>query len=138
MTLSGGHIPREVLSSLVDGECGVADRREAHEHLQTCPDCRRCMKEFTAVQSMVADLPPLVAPRSVVEAALVQSTRTVISVRRKLVLAATAAAALITLGGLAAPAERDQPPVDAFVSRHVSVNAGNMGSGEVLFAVTGR
>lgn len=133
-----GHISREVLSSLVDGECSSSQRRTVHEHLQGCAECRQCVKEFTEVQSLVSRLPALVAPSALVEAALHQDQRSRASLRKRLVLAGAAAATLITLGGLASPAERNQPPIDTFVSRHVGVNAGNQVSGEVLFAVTSR
>jgi anti-sigma factor RsiW len=141
------HVEREILSALIDGELDAAQRRQVHEHLQECADCREAVDEFSHVHGMVGDLPRLIAPEAFVsqalrprEASRVQTaTSTVLAGRRKWVAAGLAAAGLaITIGGLAAPAPATEPPVDLFIERHVSVHAGVETGGQVLFAVNGR
>ncbi|HVE92194.1 MAG TPA: zf-HC2 domain-containing protein [Actinomycetota bacterium] len=136
-----GHVDPEVLSALVDGECGPDERRHAHAHLVHCDDCRQRMSEISTVQSLVSGLPLIAAPEDLVCAVLAPQRAKVIDLsrgrRRYAAAAAAAVFAAVTLGGLAAPAEQERPPVDVLMTRHVSVNSGVVG-GEVLFAVTGR
>ena len=140
------HVEREILSALIDGELDAAQRREVHDHLQACAPCREAMEEFTQIHGLVGELPRLIAPESFVSVALrpPESSRmrtastALLSGRRKWVAAGIAAAALgITFGGLATPAPAAQPPVGAFIDRHVSVHSGVETAGHVLFAVNG-
>lgn len=134
-----------VLSALVDGECGPEERRFVHEHLQECPPCRRLVSEFSTVRRLVGGLERRGAPESLVRGALVRPrdmrelVRSALRGRRRYVaLGAAAAAVVVSLGGLASPADQNEPPVDVFVARHASVSAGNHMAGQVIFAVTGR
>jgi anti-sigma factor RsiW len=139
------HVEREILSALIDGELDAAQRREVYEHLQQCAPCREAMEEFSHVHGLVGELPRLIAPESFVSVALREPTESsrvrtattaLLSGRRKWVAAGIAAAALgITFGGLATPAPAAQPPVGAFIDRHVSVHSGVETAGHVLFAV---
>lgn len=140
------HVEREILSALIDGELDAAQRREVHEHLQECTACREAMDEFSHVHGLVGELPRLIAPESFVSVALrpprASLARTTASSllagRRKWAAAGIVGAALaITLGGLATPAPAEQPPVGAFIDRHVSVHSGIENTGHVLFAVNG-
>jgi anti-sigma factor RsiW len=139
------HVEREILSAMVDGECGADERRYVHDHLQECDGCRELAEEFGLVQGLLTGLPRLVAPESFVSDALEphSSPRTVVRRtfrgRRRYVAAAAAAVAIgVTGAGLAAPPPSREPPVDVFLTRHVSVSSGNGVGGEVLFAVNGR
>ena len=141
------HVEREILSALVDGELTPEERRFVHEHLQQCDGCREAADEFMHIHGLVGDLPRLVAPESFVSQALRPPQRSrVVSVttwpargRRRWALAGAAAAGIaVTLAGLAAPPPADEPPVDRFIARHVSVHAGVEAGGQVLFAVNGR
>ena len=139
------HLDPDLLSALVDGEVGVEERRDAHAHLQECASCRQTLESYGAVRRMVADLPRLAAPESIVAAALAPETGAAAFVRRtfrgprRYVAAGLAAAALaVTVAGVAVPADEQRAPVDVFVARHAGVSAGNSVSGQVIFAVTGR
>jgi anti-sigma factor RsiW len=147
MTFYPRHVEREILSALIDGELDPSQRREVYEHLQECAACREAVDEFSHIHGMVGDLPRLIAPEEFVsealrprEASRVQTaTSTVLAGRRKWVAAGLAAAGLaITVGGLATPAPANEPPVDVFIERHVSVHTGVETGGQVLFAVNGR
>jgi anti-sigma factor RsiW len=138
------HVEREILSALIDGELDAAQRREVHDHLQECAPCREAMDEFSQIHGLVGELPRLIAPESFVSVALRPqdssrvrtATSALLSGRRKWVAAGAAALALgITFGGLATPAPASQPPVGAFIDRHVSVHSGVETAGHVLFAV---
>ncbi|MEX0874359.1 MAG: zf-HC2 domain-containing protein [Actinomycetota bacterium] len=141
------HVEREILSALIDGELDPSQRREVYEHLQECAACRETVEEFSNIHGLVGDLPRLIAPEAFVSEALrprdpsrVQAaTSTIFGGRRKWIAAGMAAAGFaITIGGLAAPAPANEPPVDVFIERHVTVHAGVETGGQVLFAVNGR
>lgn len=140
------HVEREILSALIDGELDPEERRFVHEHLQQCDACREASEEFAHIHGMVGDLPRLIAPEAFVSAALRPRERSrvgstaiwVLSGRRRWFVAGiAAAAAAVTLAGLAAPQPATEPPVDRFIARHVTVHSGAAG-GQVLFAVNGR
>jgi anti-sigma factor RsiW len=141
------HVEREILSALIDGELDATERRFVHEHLQQCAECREAAEEFTSVHGLIGELPRLVAPEAFVSKALAPPRRTraraVTSValagKRRWVAAGIAlAAAGITLAGLFTPPPSTTPPVDEFVTRHVSVHSAADVGGQVLFAVNGR
>lgn len=140
------HVEREILSALVDGELGPEERRYVYEHLQTCVDCRELSDAFGVVRGMVSGLPRMAAPEAFVSDVLrAPATGPARTVRRALrgprgwVAAGAALAAIgVTLAGLVAPPPAAQPPIGAFVSRHVTVSSGNTVGGQVLFAVSGR
>lgn len=137
------HVDREILSALVDGECSPEERRYAHEHLQDCASCREAASVFGAVQGYVAELPRLVAPESFVATVLEprelgggQRLREVFrGPRRYAAVAVVAAGLAVSLAGLATPPPQEDPPVEMFMMRHVSVNDGSHVGGQVLFAV---
>jgi anti-sigma factor RsiW len=138
------HVEREILSALTDGELSVEERRFVHDHLQQCDACREAAEEFAALHGMVGDLPKLIAPESFVSAALLPRERSrgrsaagwaLTGRRRWLVAGVGAAAAAVTLAGLAAPQPATEPPVGRFIARHVSLHSGAESSGQVLFAV---
>ena len=140
------HVEREILSALIDGELDAAQRREVHDHLQECAPCREAIEEFSHIHGLVGELPRLIAPESFVSVALRPpdpsrmrtATTALLSGRRKWVAVGIGAVALgITFGGLATPAPAAQPPVGAFIDRHVSVHSGVETAGHVLFAVNG-
>ncbi|HVL80688.1 MAG TPA: zf-HC2 domain-containing protein [Actinomycetota bacterium] len=133
------HIRSEVMSAIVDGESTAEERRTADVHLQGCAECRRALSELSSVRDLVSALPRLEAPEEVVQAALRPGRVRLLSPRRRLVALAAAAAVVVSLAGVVRPPEPEaEPPVDAFVARHVGVSAGNQSAGEVLFAVPGR
>lgn len=140
------HVEREILSALLDGELDAEQRRYVHEHLRDCDACREAAEEFGAIKGMVTELPRLVAPEAFVSRAMTPSRsrarRLAASAlrgrRRWIVGGLAAAAAAITIGGLFAPQPANEPPVDVFVARHVSVHDGSEAGGDVLIAVNGR
>jgi anti-sigma factor RsiW len=142
------HVEREILSALIDGELSADERRMVHEHLQTCPACRETVEEFTQIHGMVGDLPRLVAPAAfvsdVVDRPLRPPMRSQVAAvalggRRRWVALGLAAGAIgISLAGLATSPPADEPPVNAFIERHVSTHVGVEPAAHVLFAVNGR
>lgn len=130
------HVRPDVLSALVDGECGPEEQRWAHSHLRDCAECRSVADGLAAVSDLLSGLPRLAAPPEVVDGALSFPGR---RPRLRWVAAAAAAVAVgVSLGGLAAPAERTEPPVEVFMTRHVGVNHSSQVGGQVLFAVHDR
>ncbi len=143
----GRHVEREILSALVDGELRPDERRLVHEHLQECADCRDIADELGHVQGLVGELPRLVAPVSFVSDVMQPARRPraralpsrAFSGRRRWIAAGVAAAAVATtLAGLVVPPEASEPPVDAYIERHVSVYPGVESGAGVLFAVPDR
>lgn len=138
------HVEREILSALLDGELPSSERRYVHEHLQDCSACREAADELSAIQGMIGELPRLVAPEAFVSDALEPRSGARVIVGRAVqgrlrwALVGLAASALaVTLSGLFAPPQAAEPPVDAFVARHVIVHDGTASGGQVLFGVTG-
>jgi predicted anti-sigma-YlaC factor YlaD len=137
------HVEREILSALLDGELGSAERKFVHDHLQECEACREAAVEFGAVKGIVGDLPRLVAPESFVSRALARrrsrarsAASAAVRGRRRWVVAGVLATAVgVTLAGLVAPRPSSQPPIDVYVARHISVSDGIDDGGQVLFAV---
>lgn len=141
------HVEREILSALIDGELAPGDRRFVHEHLQDCAPCRETLEEFTQIHGMVGGLPRLIAPAAFVSSALQPPRRTAprevaskaLTGRRRWVAAGlAAAAAAITLAGLAVPPDAEEPPVAVLMERHVSVHSGVEPGAQVIFAVNDR
>jgi anti-sigma factor RsiW len=142
------HVEREILSALIDGELAADERRMVHEHLQECVDCRETVEEFTQIHGMMVELPRLVAPASfvsdVVERPRRRSTPNQITAlalggRRRWVALGMAVGAIgISLAGLATPPPATQPPVNAYIERHVSTRLGVEPGAQVLVAVNGR
>jgi anti-sigma factor RsiW len=141
------HVEREILSALIDGELEADQRRAVHEHLQACAACRETVEEFTQIHGMMGRLPRLVAPESFVSTVLERPTRSVamrvagiaLAGRRRWITIGVAATALgISLAGLFISPPAEEPPVNAFIDRHVSTHSGVEPGAEVLFAVTGR
>lgn len=130
-----GHISNEILSALADGEADFSGRKWAHDHVGTCSQCRTMLGELTNVRHLIGGLPALVAPEAVISSALSIRSRSLHRGARWSLAVAATAAIVISLGGLASPADQHAPPVDAFVTRHVGVNAGSQAGAEVLFAV---
>jgi anti-sigma factor RsiW len=141
------HVEREILSALIDGELDSQERRLVHEHLQECAECRETLEEFTQVHGLVGELPRLVAPleflSDVLEPPRRRAPQKVAIVafsgrRRWIALGAAAAAIAVSLAGLFVPEPSREPPVDAFIERHVSVHNGVEPGAQVLFGVGGR
>jgi anti-sigma factor RsiW len=141
------HVEREILSALIDGELSAEERRFVHEHLQECAECRETAEEFTQIHGMMGGLPRLVAPETFVADVLQPprrapgmeiASRAMSGRRRWAALGLAAAAAAITLAGLAVPPPADEPPVDVFIERHVSVHSGVEPGAQVLLSVNGR
>lgn len=140
----GNHVEREILSALIDGELEPEERRFVHEHLQECADCREIADEFTHVHGLIGKLPKLVAPVSFLSDVLEKPKRSpprqaaafALAGRRRWVALGLAVTALaITLAGLVVPPAAQEPPVDAFIERHVSVHAGVEPGAYVLLGV---
>ncbi len=141
------HVEREILSALIDGELDIDERRYVHEHLQECAACREAAEEFGHIHGVVVGLPRLVAPAAFVSDVIGVRQRPraralasiVLGGKRRWVVAGSAAiAAAITLAGLVVQPAREQPPVDAFIERHVSVHTGVEPGAHVLIAVKER
>lgn len=141
------HVEREILSAMIDGELEADQRRAVHEHLQTCAACRETVEEFTQIHGLMGRLPRLVAPESFVSTVLERPSRSVtvrvvsvaLSGRRRWVLLGAAATAIgVSLAGLFVSPSAEEPPVNAFIDRHVSTHAGVEPGAQVLFAVTRR
>ena len=140
----GPHVEREILSAMIDGELDPGERRYVHEHLRDCAACREAAEEFSHIHGIVGELPRLVAPAAFVSDAIQAPTRSaqasvasrLLSGRRKWVVAGSAfVAAAVTLAGLVVPPVQQEPPVDAFIERHVSVHTGVEPGAHVLIAV---
>ena len=141
------HVEREILSAMIDGELEADQRRAVHEHLQTCAACRETVEEFTQIHGLMGGLPRLVAPESFVATVLERPTRSTasrvasvaLSGRRRWVLLGAAVTAIgVSIAGLFVSPPADEPPVNAFIDRHVSTHAGVEHGAQVLFAVTRR
>ncbi len=141
------HVEREILSAMIDGELEADQRREVHEHLQTCAACREAVEEFTQIHGLMGGLPRLVAPESFVSTVLERPTRSVasriagvaLSGRRRWITIGVAVTAIgISVAGLFVSPPAEEPPVNAFIDRHVSTHSGVEPGAEVLFAVTRR
>lgn len=141
------HVEREILSAMIDGELEADQRRAVHEHLQTCAACRETVEEFTQIHGLMGGLPRLVAPESFVATVLERPTRSTasrvasvaLSGRRRWVLLGAAVTAIgVSIAGLFVSPPADEPPVNAFIDRHVSTHAGVEPGAQVLFAVTRR
>lgn len=141
------HVEREILSAMIDGELEADQRRAVHEHLQTCAACRETVEEFTQIHGLMGGLPRLVAPESFVATVLERPTRSkasrvaavALAGRRRWVLLGAAVTAIgISVAGLFVSPPADEPPVSAFIDRHVSTHAGVEPGAQVLFAVTRR
>lgn len=136
------HVGRDVLSALVDGECGPEERKWAHDHIASCDECRRAASAFSSVQGLVGGLPPLVAPQDFVASVLDVRGGAVRSMfrgwRGRVAVAAACLGVAVSLAGLAVPPERAEPPVSVFMTRHVGVNDASGEGGQLLFAVPGR
>ena len=142
------HVEREILSAMIDGELEADQRRAVHEHLQTCAACRETVEEFTQIHGLMGRLPRLVAPESFVSTVLERPARSVASRvaevalggrrRRWITIGAAATAIGISIAGLFISPPAEEPPVNAFIDRHVSTHSGVEPGAEVLFAVTRR
>ena len=142
------HVEREILSALIDGELSADERRMVHEHLQTCSACREIVEEFTQIHGMVGELPRLVAPASFVSDVVERPLRRPVPAqvaaaafggrRRWIAVGLAAGSIAISLAGLATTPPADEPPVNAFIERHVSTHVGVEPGAHVLFAVNGR
>lgn len=60
--------PVELLSALLDGELGDADRRAVEAHVAACTSCARHLAELTAVDALAHGLPPAAAPEGYLDA----------------------------------------------------------------------
>jgi anti-sigma factor RsiW len=142
------HVEREILSALIDGELSADERRMVHEHLQSCPECREIVEEFTQIHGMVGELPRLIAPAAFVSDVVERPLRRPVAQqvataalrgRRRWVALGIATTALgISLAGLATAPPGDETPVNAFIERHVSTRVGVEPGAQVLIAVNGR
>lgn len=141
------HVEREILSAMIDGELEADQRRAVHEHLQTCAACRETVEEFTQIHGLMGGLPRLVAPESFVSTVLERPSRSVTARvtsvalrgrRRWILLGAAVTAIGVSVAGLFVSPAADEPPVNAFIDRHVSTHAGVEPGAQVLFAVTRR
>jgi anti-sigma factor RsiW len=141
------HVEREILSAMIDGELEADQRRAVHEHLQTCAACRETVEEFTQIHGLMGRLPRLVAPESFVSTVLERPSRSVATRvatvafggRRRWAAIGVAVTAIgISIAGLFVSPPAEEPPVNAFIDRHVSTHSGVEPGAQVLFGVVRR
>ena len=124
---SDGHLG-DALSALLDGELPPNQETAARAHIAGCPTCSHELLAVTQARSWVRALPPVEPPFGLYERMLLERPQRISAVfdtrasirRRAGVAAFGAAAAAVTVLGVASPS---QPPVSPAVPRMVEAHA---------------
>ena len=134
-----GHLG-DALSALLDGELPVTQETAARAHIAGCPACAHELLAVTQARSWVRALPPVDPPFGLYERMLLERRQpmaaafvgTRASMRRRAGVAAFgAAAAAVTVLGVASPS---QPPVSPAVPRMVEAHATSASVGADLLS----